>query len=85
MADISSNSKLMVEFKLILSEEEAKALNAICVYGPDAFLKVFYEHLGKTYLANHEDGLISLFESVQSELSVMIDQTNNIRSNSKLK
>ncbi len=85
MAEINSNTKLILEVKLTLSEEEAKALNAITVYGSDKFLEMFYEHLGKTYLEEYEDGLISLFDSVKDKLSVILKQNDNLRSNSKLK
>lgn len=85
MAEINSSSKLILEVKLTLSEEEAKALNAITVYGADKFLEIFYQHLGKTYLEEHEDGLVSLFNSVKANLSVILKQNDNIRNNCKLK
>lgn len=85
MAEINSNAKLILEVKLTLSEEEAKALNALTVYGSDKFLEVFYEHLGRNYLEDYEDGLVSLFNSVKDKLSIILKQNDNLRSNSKLK
>lgn len=46
---------LQVQFNI--SEAEARALNALAGYGDDEFVRVFYAHLGKAYMADHEDGL----------------------------
>ncbi len=51
-----------------LTESEARALSALAGYGDDAFLKIFYEHMGKHYLRPHEHGLKTLFENIRSEL-----------------
>lgn len=62
---------LIVDMKvtLELNEREANALDALVGYGTDAFLKVFYEHMGKAYLQPHEAGLRALFEKITSEVS----------------
>jgi hypothetical protein len=59
--------KTTVEFKvtLELNEAEARALEAIIGYGYQPFLKMFYEHMGKSYLSPYEKGAISLFEQRQ--------------------
>ena len=49
---------------LTLNEYELAALDALAGYGVDAFLRVFYEHLGKAYLQPYERGLRSLLETV---------------------
>lgn len=43
---------------------EVRALDALVGYGDDAFVKVFYEHLGKHYMQPHEAGLKSVRELV---------------------
>lgn len=53
--------KVEVSATLTLTEEEMRAFDALVGYGVDAFLKVFYEHLGKSYMERHEAGLRSLF------------------------
>lgn len=68
MSKLKSTSKVDVTTMLILSEEEVLALEALAGYGADAFLKFFYEKLGKHYLQPHEKGLRSLFETIQKEL-----------------
>ncbi len=47
-----------------LNGEELKALDALAGYGVDSFLKVFYQHLGKSYLEPHEKGLRSFLAGV---------------------
>ncbi len=54
-----------------LTEGDLRALDALAGYGTDAFLKVFYEHMGKHYLQPHERDLRSLFEKIKS-LSVSL-------------
>ena len=51
-----------VKAVLELNEQELRALDALRGYGIDAFLKVFYQHLGRHYLEPHEAGLRSLFD-----------------------
>lgn len=48
---------------LSINEQELMALDALRGYGIDTFLKVFYEHLGTSYLKPHEDGLRSFFSA----------------------
>lgn len=58
-------SKLMTDTKvecyvhLVLTEDEARALEAICGYGPDKFVEWFYRNHGKHYLKPHEKGIIT--------------------------
>lgn len=66
MAVIDCKPTIMANITIRLTEPEAAALDAIVGYGADEFLKVFYEHLGKGYLAPHESGLRSLFDSVRA-------------------
>ena len=66
MAKIIGQGTLKAEIVLVLSEEEAGALDALVGYGFTAFRNVFYEKLGKAYMEKYESGLKSLFESVRS-------------------
>jgi hypothetical protein len=69
-----------VEFtvKFTLTENEARALDALAGYGADAFLKVFYKHLGIAYMKPFEKDLRQLFEKVQ-ELKPAIRNINDAR------
>jgi hypothetical protein len=64
MAKIDIRPKVEAQITITLSEEEAAALDAITGYGIDAFLGIFYKHMGRTYLQPYEKGLRSLFDSV---------------------
>jgi hypothetical protein len=62
---ITSKPTVTVEATIRLNEQEIAALDALAGYGTEAFLKVFYEKLGQSYLKPHEDGLRSVFETVR--------------------
>jgi hypothetical protein len=52
-----------VDFKL--TENEVRALDALAGYGADAFLKVFYKHLGVHYMKPFDRDLRQLFEKIK--------------------
>ena len=70
---------LKAEILVTLTEEEARALSAVVGYNPTDFFKVFYEHLGKTYLAPHEIGLRSLFANAASKLGCALKKIDDAR------
>ena len=55
---------ISANISFVLTEPEARALEAMVGYGVDNFLEVFYEHLGRSYLEKHETGLRALFSGV---------------------
>ena len=55
------NAKIYLE----LTPGEAGALDAICGYGPDVFLKWFKNNLGKHYIEKYEGHIRSLFEKAR--------------------
>lgn len=64
MAKLEGRPVLSLSIVVVLTEEEAAALDALAGYGVESFLKVFYEKMGKAYLQPHEAGLRSLFDSI---------------------
>lgn len=74
-----SSTKLSFEVRLTLTEGEARALDAIVGYGPDAFVKWFYANLGKSYLKPHENDMRSFFETVRVEMSRELSKIDNAR------
>ena len=54
--------------KFNLTNRESRALQAIACYGSNAFLKVFYEKLGKHYLKPSEADIEALFSKIQKAL-----------------
>ena len=77
--EIKSTSKIDVQITLQLTEVEARALQAITVYGTKEFLKCFYTHLGRNYLEPHEEGVVALFETIKTELPFHINKVNDVR------
>lgn len=65
-----------VDFKL--TEREAMALDALAGYGADAFLKVFYKHLGVHYMKPFDKDLRALFEKIK-ELKPAINTIQDAR------
>jgi transposase len=79
MEKVKSSSSLDVRIILSLSEKEARALNAITTYGHKSFLEVFYEHLGKSVLQPYEDGIITLFKTIEEELPKHLKKADDAR------
>ena len=79
MAKIIGHPKVKLQIQYVLTESESRALDALAGYGVDAFLQVFYEHLGQAYMKPHEAGLRSLFESVRSEIPVLLERARVAR------
>ena len=63
MAKIGMRPKIELELTLIITEEEARALDAMAGYGDNSFVNAFYERLGKAYMERHEAGLRSFLKS----------------------
>ena len=81
MPEIKVKSAFSIETKvyLVLTEDEARALKSICIYGPDEFVKWFYAHQGKFYLQPHENSLRSLFQTVRNELPKQLRKIDKIK------
>jgi len=54
-------------------------LEAIFGYNVDAFLRVFYERMGKAYVQPHEDGVRSLHKTIRSVLSAPLSEVDKLR------
>lgn len=74
MAKTKVVATINAEIHISLTTEEANALNALTLYGTDDFLKMFYQHLGSSYLKPHEVGLKSLFETARSSIPILINK-----------
>lgn len=78
MARIEQIPSVNLEVRLILTEAEVGALDALAGYGTDGFLKVFYEHMGESYMKPYEKGLRSLFATARG-LKQFVDRANEAR------
>ncbi len=75
---IESTPHVTLVLSLSLSEEEARALEALGGYGADAFIKRFYEFLGESYMKPHEAGLRSFLEGTKS-IAGFLTRTDDAR------
>lgn len=66
MAKIVGHAECDLIMTFTVTEQEARALDALAGYGDDAFIKAFYEKLGKAYMQNHEEGLRSFLRSIRA-------------------
>lgn len=65
MAEITERPRIDLRLSFTVNEEEARALDALAGYGSDAFVKAFYETLGKAYMERHENGLRTFLNSIR--------------------
>ena len=72
---IKNNTYVHFSVSCELTEDEARALDALAGYGLKSFLKVFYTEMGKHYLEPHEDGLRSLFTKVRNDIGPALRAT----------
>jgi hypothetical protein len=79
MAKITFSPKLDVRVYFAIDEEEARALDALSGYGTDAFIKAFYETLGKAYMQKHEQGLRSFLSSIREIITPALSKVDNAR------
>lgn len=76
---LTNNTKVLFEIGIAFTEGEARALDGLTGYDMDAFLRVFYEHLGKSYLQPHEAHLRTLFEKLRAELRPALSKVDELR------
>ena len=79
MAKIEGIPTVMLAIRLVITEQEARALDAMAGYGDDAFIKIFYEHLGKSYMQKHEDGLRLFLKSIRELMPLQLWRTDKAR------
>lgn len=76
--NIKSSIQVDTKIYLEVNMQEASALFDLAGYGYDAFIAVFYEKLGESYMRQHADGLKTLFESIKKELPIYIATAEKI-------
>jgi hypothetical protein len=79
MADIIGRPTVQLHVAIQLTEMEARAIDALVGYGDDAFIKHFYDGLGKSYMDNYEGGLRSFFKSMREKLPGLLSKADNAR------
>lgn len=79
MAKITKQATVTVEATFTVNEQELRALNALAGYGDDAFIKMFYKELGKSYMEPYEAGLREFLQTVRAFAPSIIRRTNDAR------
>jgi hypothetical protein len=67
------------EIKIVINEEEARALDALAGYGADEFISKFYNFLGEYYMKPHEEGLRTFLSSIQNRMPMELRKIDNAR------
>jgi hypothetical protein len=87
MANIDLRASVSVTVQFTISEEEARALDALVGYGDDSFIKeyedhffkIFYTRLGEHYMKPHEKGLRKFFQSIRDIMPGLLSRTDKAR------
>lgn len=79
MATFKPRGAVSTEITFTVTEEEARALDALVGYGFDGFIKVFYQHMGQHYMKPHEAGLRSLFKAIREEIPIVLARADLAR------
>lgn len=76
---ITSASKIEGSVTLVLTEGEARALDAIVGYGSKVFVEWFYKTHGQHYLKPHAKSMESLFEKARTQLPAHLRKFDEAR------
>lgn len=79
MAKITQKPQVNCDIVFTVNESEARALDALAGYGDDAFIKTFYDGLGKAYMEKHEKGLRTFLQDVRTNLPSILSRLDNAR------
>lgn len=79
MATLAGHPTLGLTVTIRLTEEEARAFDALVGYGDDAFIKHFYETLGAAYMRDHERGLRTMFQSIRDTMPGILGRMDDAR------
>lgn len=76
MAKATAHPRLDVTVRFEINYLEACALDALAGYGEDAFVKAFYENLGKAYMEKYEGGLREFLRTIRSVINPALGRIN---------
>ncbi len=77
--NVKLNHRVTTTATLVLDEVEIRALDAMCGYGYESFMRAFKEKLGKAYLEGYEVGIARLFESIDRVCKPAIAEVDKAR------
>lgn len=76
---IGQKATVGLELVLVLSESEARALEAISGYDEEAVIKSFYSVCGKHHLQPHEEGMKTLLKTIRVEVPPILSRLDEAR------
>lgn len=79
MAQAMGKPVVTVNVAFEIDEGEARALYALSAYGDDAFIRAFYERLGKTLMQDHEQDLRRFLNTIRDVVGPAITQVDKAR------
>ncbi len=79
MAKVTEQPNVELKLTFTINEGEARALDALAGYGDDAFIKHFYDKLGKAYMESHEKGLREFLKTCREFLPSSLSRLDNAR------
>jgi hypothetical protein len=79
MAKFVARPTVTMNITLALTEDEARAIEALGRYGDDAFVKAFYASLGEHYMKPHEAGLRSFLRSTREMLKPVLERLDRLQ------
>ncbi len=81
MAKLVSVAKVDVQVSVTftVSEDEARALDALAGYGENSAIEAFYTGCGKHYLQPYEQGLRSFLRTIQAVVSPALNSADAAR------
>lgn len=79
MAKLTARSVVTISVAFEVDESEARALDAMSGYGDDAFVKAFYDNLGKAYMQEHEAGLRRFLSTIRNVVGPALSQVDEAR------
>jgi hypothetical protein len=75
--------KVDVQITFSVTEEEARALDALAGYGDQSAIDAFYAGCGKHYMQPYEGGLRSFLSTIRSVVTPALNQADQLRSQLK--
>lgn len=79
----SATVKVDVQVTFIVSEEEARALDALAGYGDESAINAFYSGCGKHYMQPYEGGLRSFLSTIRQVVTPALNEADQLRSQLK--
>jgi hypothetical protein len=79
MAELHMHPNIKFTINLQITEGELKALDGIAGYGDDAFIKVFKEGLGESYIRDHKGDLCIFLRSVRDQAPGILKNIKTIK------